>query len=127
MYYITTKQARKDICRARMGEIDLPRVTHIVFGTGGHDPDDITKPLPIDPDAIGLEAPVLTKAIASATKINDTTIEYLAILGAGDADGAAITEAALQDENGNIVAIKRFGAKTKDPDTEYDFKWEEFF
>lgn len=127
MYHITTKRAREDICRARMGEIALPRVTHIVFGTGGHAPGDIKTPLPIDPDATGLEKPILTKPILSATKINSTTIEYLARLGAGEADGEAITEAALQDENGNIVAIKRFGAKTKDPDTEYDFKWQEYF
>lgn len=127
MYQITTKKAREDICAARMGLIVLPQVTHIVFGTGGHEPGDIKTPLPIDPDATGLETPILTKPILSATQIDSLTIAYTAALGDGEADGEAITEAALQDENGSIVAIKRFGAKTKDPDTEYDFIWEEYF
>ncbi|WP_027364029.1 phage tail-collar fiber domain-containing protein [Desulfotruncus alcoholivorax] len=127
MNSITTKLARISIARARNGEIVLPTVTHIAMGTGGHDPDDITKPIPPTEDDIQLENEVIRKPVASKERINDTAVRYSVILGTDEGNGYAFTEMGLIDSAGQLAARKTMGAKTKEPDVEMEFYFDEEF
>ncbi|NHM25472.1 hypothetical protein G7K71_08685 [Desulfofundulus sp. TPOSR] len=127
MNTVTTKQARIDMARARAGEIVLPQVTHIAFGTGGHEPGDVTKPIPPSENDTALEQEVIRVPIASRTRINETTVRYKVSLAGDQANGMPLTEAGLIDSNGRLVARKTFGAKVKEPDVSMDFEWDEEF
>ncbi|QUO43466.1 phage tail protein [Brevibacillus composti] len=126
-YQVTTAQARKDIARARLGEIPLPKITHIAFGTGGHRPGDVLTPVKPSETATSLEQEVARYPIVSAVLKNDTTVEYKTVIPKGELSGVVLTEQALVDENGKIVAIKTFGAKKKEAEDEFTFTWDEDF
>ncbi|ALA68842.1 hypothetical protein GT50_00600 [Geobacillus stearothermophilus 10] len=126
-YQVTTLQARKDMARARLGQIPLPRITHIAFGTGGHLPGDVLTPVKPSETATSLEQEVARFPIASAVLKNDTTVEYKVVIPKGALSGVVLTEQALIDQNGKVVAIKTFGAKKKEPEDEFTFTWEEDF
>jgi len=126
-FQVTTRQARKDMARARLGQITMPKVTHIAFGTGGHTPGDVLTPvMPLD-TATALEEEVARYPIVSAALVNDTTVQYKVIIPKGALNGVVLTEQALVDENGKTVAIKTFGAKKKEPEDEFTFTWDEDF
>jgi len=123
---VTTTQARIDMARARKGEIPLPKITHIAFGTGGHAPGDPYTPLSPSPDDTQLENEVLRKTVTVSLPIA-TTIRYTAeILSSDGIDGTIITEAGLLDENGTLVARKTFPGKEK-TDLNLKFDWDEVF
>lgn len=127
MNSVTTKQARIDMAKARNGEIPLPQVTHIAFGTGGHQVGDVTKPVSPSENDTALEHEVIRVPVVTKTRINDTTVRYTVSLTGNQADGQALTEAGLIDGNSKLVARKTFGAKVKEPDVTMDFEWDEEF
>ncbi|MTI82754.1 MAG: hypothetical protein FH756_02410 [Firmicutes bacterium] len=127
MNSVATKLARISMAKARNGETLLPQITHIAFGTGGHKEGDITEPIKPTQDDMQLENEVLRKPIESADRLNDTTVRYSVTLGVGDGDGYAFTEMGLIDSNGDLAARKTMGAKTKEPDVEMDFYYDEDF
>lgn len=127
MNSITTKLARISMAKARNGEIVLPTVTHIAFGTGGHRPDDITKPVPPTENDTQLENEVLRKPVSGRERLDDTKVRYTVTLGVGDADGETVTELGLIDSTGALAARKTMGAKTKEPDVEMEFYFDEEF
>lgn len=114
-YYITTTtSARNKMARARKGEIPLPTITNMVFGTGGHNPGDTNTPVPPTADDIALETQVLSKAVTQ-TIINSTTLRHMAeILDADGLNGTIITEAGLVDNNGDLVVRSTFSGKLKE-------------
>ncbi|WP_459997289.1 phage tail-collar fiber domain-containing protein [Paradesulfitobacterium aromaticivorans] len=122
---MTTTTARIDMAKARMGEILMPKITQMAVGTGGHDPLDITKPIPPTPDQIALEQEILRKPV-TATRM-DNSIHYVMELGKDEANGYVITEQALIDEKGAVVAVKTFAGKAKDQDTTLALDWYEYF
>ncbi|WP_435924808.1 phage tail-collar fiber domain-containing protein [Paenibacillus sp. DYY-L-2] len=126
-FQVTMLQARKDMARARLGQIALPKITHIAFGTGGHAPGDVLTPVKPSETATALETEVARYPIASATLINDTTVQYKVVIPKGTLNGVVLTEQALIDQNGKVVAIKTFGAKKKEPEDEFTFTWDEDF
>ncbi|PZM64864.1 phage tail protein [Paenibacillus dendritiformis] len=126
-FQVTTRQARKDMARARLGQIAMPRVTHIAFGTGGHQPGDVLTPVQPLETATALETEVARYPINSAVLKGDTTVVYTVVIPKGTLPGVAITEQALIDQNGKVVAIKTFGAKVKEPEDEFTFVWNEDF
>lgn len=117
---------RIKICRASSGAIStLSPITHIAFGDGGVDSNG--KPIPpletqtalnheiarypID----GIEYPVETTARYSATVPKEAMVDQF------------ISEAALVDGNGDVVAIKTMYAKQKDKGTAFRFKFDDEF
>ncbi len=124
---VTTKLARISMARARNGEIVLPTITHIAMGTGGHEVDDITKPIPPTENDIQLENEVIRKPVATKERINDTTVRYTVVLDPGEANGYAFTEMGLIDSSGELAARKTMGAKVKEPDVEMEFYFDEEF
>ena len=95
---IITVTARKNMVRARAGEIQLPKIVGFVFGDGGVDESGNIIPLSETDSTLGNE--LLRK-------------KY---------DGyKEISEIGLYDANGDIVNIKRFSAKGKDADLAMTF------
>lgn len=127
MNSVATMLSRISMAKARNGEAPLPQITHIAFGTGGHEGGDITEPVKPSQDDTQLENEVLRKPIASAERITDTTVRYTVTLGEGEGNGYALTEMGLIDSNGELAARKTMGAKTKEPDVEMEFYFDEEF
>ena len=100
----------------------LAKITHIALGSGGVNTDGSVKaPLA---DATKLNTEVIRKAYTSSTKISDTSYEYTIKLGADELVGTYISEMALIDEDGDVVAFSNFLAKGKD-ETEVIFSIED--
>ncbi|MCR4443485.1 MAG: phage tail protein [Peptococcaceae bacterium] len=113
-YIVTTTNARNKLARARKGEIPIPTITNMVFGTGGHNPGDTNTPVPPTPDDTALETQVLSKAVTQ-TIINQTTLRHMAeILDSDNLNGTIITEAGLIDNDGDLVVRATFSGKLKE-------------
>lgn len=109
---IITKVRRKKMAEASHTTGKLAKITHIALGSGGVNTDGSVKaPLA---DATKLNTEVIRKAYTSSTKISDTSYEYTIKLGADELVGTYISEMALIDEDGDVVAFSNFLAKGKD-------------
>ena len=106
---IITVTARKNMVRARAGEIQLPKIVGFVFGDGGVETDS----------TLGNE--LLRKKYDSYTMVSDTECKYECTLTEEELAGKEISEIGLYDANGDIVNIKRFSAKGKDADLAMTF------
>lgn len=119
---IITKVRRKKMAEASHTTGKLAKITHIALGSGGVNTDGSVKaPLA---DATKLNTEVIRKAYSSSTKISDTSYEYTIKLGADELVGTYISEMALIDEDGDVVAFSNFLAKGKD-ETEVIFSIED--
>lgn len=119
---IITKVRRKKMAEASHTTGKLAKITHIALGSGGVNTDgSVKEPLA---DATKLNTEVIRKAYTSSTKISDTSYEYTIKLGADELVGTYISEMALIDEDGDVVALSNFLAKGKD-ETEVIFSIED--
>lgn len=119
---IITKVRRKKMAEASHTTGKLAKITHIALGSGGVNTDGSVKaPLA---DATKLNTEVIRKAYTSSTKLSDTSYEYTIKLGADELVGTYISEMALIDEDGDVVAFSNFLAKGKD-ETEVIFSIED--
>lgn len=111
---VTTILAKKNMLLARAGEQPLPRITAMAFGVRGINEDGKV----VEPDERQNELlhEVLRKDIDGYEVVNDTKISYNCTLEENELAGERISEIALVDENGDLVAIKNFTAKGKDED-----------
>lgn len=116
---IITIIARKNMVRARAGEIQLPKITGFVFGDGGVDETGEIIPLAETDASLGNE--LLRKKYDSYTMVSDTECKYECTLTESELAGSEISEIGLYDANGDIVSIKRFSAKGKDSDLSMTF------
>ena len=66
------------------------------------------------PENINLQNELIRKEYDSCTKISDTSYEYAIELGVMELTGKFISEAALIDETGDVIAFSNFLAKGKD-------------
>ena len=108
---IITVTARKNMVRARAGEIQLPKIVGFVFGDGGVDESGNIIPLSETDSTLGNE--LLRKKYDGYTMVSDTECKYECTL--------TEEELGLYDANGDIVNIKRFSAKGKDADLAMTF------
>lgn len=117
---VTTDIARQKMAKARAGDITLPVITQMAFGSGGTDASGV----PIAPNGsdVGLNHELLRKAIASHTYPVPTTCRYVGILEKTDLAGETINEIALYDSDGAMVCKKTFTNKVKDGDMEMIFE-----
>lgn len=111
--------------RARAGEINLPPIAGMAFGTGGVDASGT----PIIPSVsdMGLKNEIFRKAVDSHTFTDDTTCRYLCTLSVSECADENISEIGLYDTEGDIIAIKTFKSKGKDPDIEMTFRVDDIF
>lgn len=116
---IITKISRKDMVRARAGEIQLPKIVGFVFGDGGVNADGKIIPLSEDDTELGHE--LLRKPYDSYNIISETECRYECTLPESELAGAKISEIGLYDSNNKLVTIKRFFSKEKDADLSMTF------
>lgn len=116
---VTTKTARLKLLAARRNGTALEPITHMAFGTGTTDPTE---------NDTALQYEVIRVPVTLGTQPTDTTLVYVGTIPENSAaDGAVITEAAIFDSEGDMIARKVFGGKFKDPDDVFVLDWNEEF
>lgn len=117
---VTTEAAKRKILLARAGAQLLPKITKMAFGTGGVDAEGSV--LEVGQEQQELNAEVLRKEIDGYEIMGDTKIQYQCTLKEEELVGQQLSELALVDADGDLVAIKNFTIKKKDDDWKMVFK-----
>lgn len=122
---VVTLAARKKMVQARAGETPLPKIVGVAFGSGGVDADgNVITP---ERTQTALKQEILRKPVDKYTFLSDTKCRYECTLAEGELTGEYISEAALYDEEGDLVAIKNFLPKGKDSDLEMTIQIDDEF
>ena len=116
---VITKIRRKKMAEASHTTGTVAKITHIALGSGG----DGTVIVPLA-ENVALKKEVVRKPYTSSTKTSDTSYEYTIKLEEDELVGTFISEMALIDEDGDVVAFSNFLAKGKD-ETEVTFTIED--
>lgn len=120
MNAIVTIKAREKMLKARAGEAELSKIVGFAFGNGGVDSSgDVITPTE-DQEALNNE--LLRKVIDGYTFTSNLVCRYACTLEKSELAGYKISEIALYDEDGDLVAIKNFTSKGKDDDLEMTFQ-----
>lgn len=122
---VTTRKVREKFAKAHGETGGLAKVVAMVFGTGGVTADN--QPIPPDASDNALKNQVYEKDLDSVTFPTATTCRFTVTLAGEECNGQEISEIALKDEDGDLVAIKTFGKKTKEADSTFVFEWDEEF
>lgn len=122
---IVTKLARMKMVKARAGVITLPKIVGMAFGSGGVDAASNVIFPSIEQTELNNE--LLRKEVDGFDFQGDTTCRYTCTLGIHELAGENISEIALYDEEGDLVAIKSFTSKGKDDDLEMTFNIDDIF
>lgn len=115
---VITKIRRKKMAEASHTTGTVAKITHIALGSGGVNADG-TVIVPLA-ENVALKKEVVRKPYTSSTKTSDTSYEYTIKLEEDELVGTFISEMALIDEDGDVVAFSNFLAKGKD-ETEVTF------
>lgn len=119
---VITKIRRKKMAEASHTTGTVAKITHIALGSGGVNADG-TVIVPLA-ESVALKKEVVRKPYTSSTKTSDTSYEYTIKLEEDELVGTFISEMALIDEDGDVVAFSNFLAKGKD-ETEVTFTIED--
>lgn len=124
---VITAVGRKKLCMAHAGDIELPVITQMAWGSGGA--DETGQPIDTTGNEIGLYQELLRKDIESHSYVNEgqTTCRYTATLEAGELDNSYISEMGLYDEDGDLIAYRTFMRKGKDADIPQIYDMDEIF
>lgn len=109
---VITNVARRKMAKARYDGSAIEKVKYIALGDGGvNEAGEVIYPLP---ESVQLRHELLRRQYDSCKKISDTSYEYMINLDTMELVGKFISEAALIDEAGDIIAFSNFLAKGKD-------------
>lgn len=122
---IITQTARMKMMKARAGAISLPKIVGMAFGTGGVNASGTVLTPEISQDSLNAEQ--MRKELDGYEFLGDTSCRYSCTLAASELAGKNISEIALYDAEGDLVAIKNFSAKGKDDDLEMTFHIDDIF
>lgn len=122
---VITLKAREDFAKAHAGDIALPHIVQMAFGSGGLDTEG--NPIATTGEEVALRNELLRKEIDSHSYPETTTCRYSVRLDKVELANQVISEQGLFDENGNLVAYKTFLGKGKDDDMEFIFDMDEIF
>jgi phage-related tail fiber protein len=117
---VTLDSFRARIATHMAGGATLPAVAQMAFGDGGHDAAENSKPVPASRTALFHER--LRKPCAAIVQISPTEVQATAYIDEAELVGAAISEAALVDTAGNLIAMKTFAPKHKESDERIEIK-----
>lgn len=121
MKHVITKVQRKKMSEASHTTGTLAKVKWIALGSGGVDAENnIIVPLA---ENVQLNKEVIRREYSFAEKVSDTSYEYTIKLEPDELVGCAISEMALIDEDGDVVAFSNFLPTVKD-DVETSFSIE---
>lgn len=123
---ITTAKARAKFAAAHAGTAALPTITHIGFGTGGH---DTNTGLPTQPTGLEIVVggQVVKKAIESVNTTVPTTAEVLGILDFAEGNGVSISAIGLYDSDGDLICLKHTEPSPKTAEKRMEITWKEQF
>ena len=123
---ITTVAAREKFAAAHAGAATLPTITHIGFGTGGHNPGTglPTQPTGLE-TAVGGE--VVKKAITSVNTDAGVVAEVLGILDFAEGNGVSISAIGLYDSDGDLICLKHTEPSPKTAEKRMEITWKEQF
>lgn len=96
----------------------LPPIAYMAFGDGGHSAN--LTPLIPNVAATGLAHELLRKPLAVIQQSDAYSVTGKGVLENGELVGYAISEAALFDSAGQLVALKTFAPKIKEADERYE-------
>lgn len=119
---VITKIRRQKMAEASHTTGTIAKITHIALGSGGVKADG-TVIVPLAED-MQLKAEVVRKPYTTSKKVSDTAYEYTIKLEENELVGTYISEMALIDEDGDVVAFSNFLSKGKD-ETEVTFTIED--
>ena len=112
---VITKTRRRKLCMAASDpEKPLAVITHVAFGNGGVNGSGE----PLVPARYEVE---------SVTYPAETTARYAVTIPKDALVGEEISEAALVDSDGDVVAIKTMYPKKKDEDVSFTFEFDDEF
>ena len=125
-YVVTTATGREKLAKAHVGDISLPAITQMGFGTEGADPitGDPTMPTGNETEVGG---EVVRKNIEGYTFPIATTVRITGILDFEEGNGNNISAIGLYDSAGDLIALKHTTAKPKSADTRLEITWDEQF
>lgn len=92
------------------------------FGDGGHNPETEAV-LSADPDQTDINHPLMVKPIASAEVVDDYDLKIIARLDRAELVGIEVSEAGVFTANDELISIRNFGPKVKEPDETYDVEF----
>jgi phage-related tail fiber protein len=120
MNAVVTIKAREKMLKARAGEATLPKIVGFAFGNGGVDSGgNVIEP---SEESNSLSNELLRKKIDGYQFTSNLVCRYSCTLEKTELAGYKISELALYDEDGDLVAIKNCLPKGKDDDLEMTFQ-----
>lgn len=122
---VVTLDAKIKMMKARAGEITLPKITGMAFGNGGA--DSYGNALVPKETQTALNNELLRKDIESHEFLSERKCRYVCSLRDSELEGHSISEIALIDADGDLVAIKNFPPKQKDADLEMTIQIDDEF
>lgn len=122
---VITEKGREKLCKAHAGDIPLPKISHMAFGSGGiNSANEVVAPTGKE---VSLRNELLIKDITDYSFPIPTTCRYSCRLTKEDLANQFISEQGLYDTEGDLVAYKTFLPKGKDEDMEFVFDMDEIF
>lgn len=119
---VITKKRRMKMAEASHTTGQLAKISHIALGSGGvTESGEVIVPLA---ENVQLNNEIIRKAYTSSQKVSDTVYAYTIKLEEDELVGSFISELALIDEDGDVVAFSNFLPKGKD-ETEVTFTIED--
>lgn len=122
---VITKIGREKLCQAHAGDLTLPAITQMAFGSGGVDESGTV--IATTGEEVSLRNELLKKNIDSHTYPITTTGRYSTRLSKEELADQTISELGLFDAEGDLVAYKTFLPKGKDADMEFVWDMDEIF
>ena len=122
---VITKTGIEKLCKAHAGDITLPAITLMAFGSGCVDESGAV--IVTTGEEVSLRAELLKKDIDRHTYPETTTGRYSVRLGKEELADQTISEQGLFDAEGDLIAYKTFLPKGKDGDMEFIFDMDEIF
>lgn len=111
-------QYRKKIAAHMAGKGTLHKIKYMAFGDGGHTPEN--EAVPPSEEQTALKHEVLRKELVNVRQEDDFSVTGKGAIEPHELVGTSLSEAALIDENGDLVGIKTFAPKTKEEDERYE-------
>lgn len=109
---------RQRVAAAMAGGAPLSPVAYMAFGNGGHNANN--EAIAPNVDATALNNEVLRKPLASISQSDVFSTLGKGVVDVSELNDIAISEAALIDGSGQLIAIKTFAPKYKEPDERYE-------
>ena len=109
---------RKRLASFMAGKGELAPIKFMAFGDGGHDSHNVAiSPLESDTE---LKHELLRKPLALIRQEDEFSVTGKGAVEPTELVGEYVSEAALIDANGKIIAIKTFAPKIKEADERYE-------